>query len=583
MTVAGRAWRWRPLAVAGVALAATLLAAAVMAADAPGAPAPSAAAGNAPTAPPGPESAPAAEHAPAATAAEEFAGPRPPPATLRVLNRAIVTFRSPFFGVPPEGRVEDAADRIAQILEDGGPGEVGVRASAAGRVITIDGKYVLALLPGDFGGARGDAMEAAANGVRRTLERAIAETREARDTRVLVRGAVAAAVATAVYIVAVWLLVRFGRWLTLRMLQAAERASARLRVGGGEVVRSHRAMRITRSVVRGAGWLLLLLVTSEWLGFVLGRFPYTRAWSEQIHAFVLRAAGDILVNTAHALPDLLIAAAIVVIARVIDGAQKSFFHRVREGRIHVGWVDQDSAPATRRLITLAIWAFAAVMAYPYIPGSSTDAFKGLTVLLGLMVSVGASGIVGQAASGLILMYTKTMRTGDYVKVGDAEGTVVGMGLFTTRVDTGRGEELTLPNATILGSATRNFSRPAQRPGVVLTVDVTIGYDVPWRQVEAMLVAAAQRTPSVRAQPPARVLRTGLHDFYVGYRLVCEAAATAADARAQAASDLHAQVLDAFNEHGVQIMSPHYFADPAHPKVVPKSGWFAPPAKPPPAA
>ena len=298
------------------------------------------------------------------------------------------------------------------------------------------------------------------------------------------------------------------------------------------------------------------------------------------HGFLLRTAADLLVNTARALPELLIAIVIILIARSVDGMQRSFFRRVQENRVHVGWVDKDSAPATRRLVTLAVWAFAAVMAYPYIPGSSTDAFKGLSVLLGLMVSVGASGLVGQAASGLILMYTKTMRTGDYVRVGDAEGTVVAMGLFTTRVHTGKGEELMLPNATVLGSVTRNFSRSAQRPGIVLTVDVTIGYDVPWRQVEALMLAAAQRTPAVRSQPPPRVLQTALQDFYVAYRLVCEAAATGADERAQAASELYAAVLDAFNEHGVQIMSPHYFSDPAHPKVVPPSNWYAAPAKPP---
>jgi len=448
-------------------------------------------------------------------------------------------------------------------------------------VITVDGRLAFAILPGDVPGAGVEAMDAMAARVKRALEQALAETGESRDSQRLLRGAVAAAVATAIYVTALFLLTRFGRWLTLRLVKLAGRMSTRFRVGGGEVVRSHRAMRVTMILVRLAGWVLVLLVTFEWLGFVLGRFPYTRTWSEQMHGFLLDTATGILVNTARALPELMVAVVIVVIARVIDGAQKSFFHRVREGRIHVGWVDRDSAPATRRLITLAIWAFAAVMAYPYIPGSSTDAFKGLTVLLGLMVSVGASGIVGQAASGLILMYTKTMRTGDYVKVGDAEGTVIAMGLFTTRVDTGRGEELMLPNATILGSATRNFSRSSQRPGMVLTVDATIGYDVPWRQVEAMMLGAAQRTPAVRSQPPPRVLQLALQDFYVAYRLVCEAAATGPEERAKAASDLNAAVIDAFNEHGVQIMSPHYFSDPAQPKVVPKSAWYAAPAKPPP--
>ena len=388
------------------------------------------------------------------------------------------------------------------------------------------------------------------------------------------------AIATAVYVALLWILARFGRWLTLRVLRFAEAASARLRVGGGELVRSRRAMRVARTTVRAAGWILFLLVTSEWLGFVLGLFPYTRAWSEQFHDFLLDTVGTLLVGVARATPGLLIAVVIVLVARAVDGMQRSFFHRVQAGRIHVGWVDKDSAPPTRRLATLAVWAFAAVMAYPYIPGSSTDAFKGLTVLLGLMVSVGVSGLVGQAASGLILMYTRTLRPGDFVRVGEAEGTVSVMGMFTTRVDTGMGEELTLPNATILGSVTRNFSRPAQREGIVLTASVSVGYDVPWRQVDAMLVAAAQRTPGVRTLPAPRAYQTALGDFYVAYRLVCESVATGPAARAEATSALHAAILDVFNEHGVQIMSPHYFGDPATPKIVPAADWHKPPAPPP---
>jgi len=516
----------------------------------------------------------------APVAPNETAGPRPPPARLTVFNRPIVLFRVPLFGVPPGGRAEDAAERIDSILARGGPGVVSVSRSGASKVFTVDGQLVFALLPGDVSDAGPDALDAAANAAKLALERAITETQEARDGRLLARAGLHAAIATIVYAVLTWLLVRAGRWLRLRVLKLADAASARLRVGGGELVRSHRAMRIARTVLRAFGWLVFLLVTFEWLGFVLGRFPYTRAWSEQLHGFLFDTAANLLISVAHATPGLMIAIVIVLVARAVDGVQKSFFHRVQDGRIRVGWIDKDSAPPTRRLATLAVWAFAAVMAYPYIPGSSTDAFKGLTVLLGLMVSVGASGLVGQAASGLILMYTRTMRPGDFVRVGEAEGTITTMGVFTTRVHTGMGEELTLPNATILGSVTRNFSRSAQREGIVLTADVSIGYDVPWRQVAAMLVAAAQRTPGVRTLPAPRVYQTALGDFNVAYRLACESVATAPGGRAEASSALYAAILDVFNEHGVQIMSPHYLGDPATPKVVPPADWHKPPAQPP---
>jgi small-conductance mechanosensitive channel len=278
------------------------------------------------------------------------------------------------------------------------------------------------------------------------------------------------------------------------------------------------------------------------------------------------------------MPSLFIAIVIFVFAYVVDRAQRRFFGRVEAGRIVFGSVDRDTAPPTRRLATIAIWLFAAVMAYPYIPGSDTDAFKGLSVLLGIMVSVGASGIVGQATSGFILMYTRTFRTGEYVRIGDREGTMTRLGMFTSTIRTGLGEELTMPNTQVLASMTTNYSRVVPGPGFMLAARVSIGYDTPWRQVHAMLLEAACSTDGVLADPPPHVFQTSLDDFYVQYRLVCQASPTDPFERAKVVSSLNAAIQDAFNAHGVQIMSPHYMVDPAAAKVVPPARWYTPPAR-----
>jgi small-conductance mechanosensitive channel len=217
------------------------------------------------------------------------------------------------------------------------------------------------------------------------------------------------------------------------------------------------------------------------------------------------------------------------------------------------------------------------MAYPYIPGSNTEAFKGLSVLAGLMLSLGASSLVGQAASGLILTYGRAFRKGEFVRVADQEGTVTEMGIFTTRIRTGLGEELTISNASILGSTTRNYSRAVHGKGFVLDTLVTIGYDTPWRQVHAMLIEAATRTAGVLSDPQPKVFQTSLSDWYPAYRLVCQAIPEGPMPRAILLSNLHANIQDVFNEYGVQIMSPHYFADPAAPKVVNPEDWCPPPA------
>jgi small-conductance mechanosensitive channel len=243
----------------------------------------------------------------------------------------------------------------------------------------------------------------------------------------------------------------------------------------------------------------------------------------------------------------------------------------------VAWLDADVAVPTRRIATAVIWLFALAMAYPYLPGAQTEAFKGLSVLVGLMISLGASNLVGQAASGLILTYGRVFRRGEYVRIADQEGTVTDVGMFATRIRTGLGEEVTISNTTILGSTTKNYSRAVQGAGYVLDTTVTIGYDTPWRQVHAMLEEAATRTEGVLTTPAPQVFQTALSDWYPVYRLVCHATPTEPRPRALLLSALHASIQDVFNTYGVQIMSPQYFEDPKEAKLVPPAQWYPAPA------
>jgi small-conductance mechanosensitive channel len=219
------------------------------------------------------------------------------------------------------------------------------------------------------------------------------------------------------------------------------------------------------------------------------------------------------------------------------------------------------------------------MAYPYLPGANTEAFKGLSVLVGLMISLGGAGMIGQAFAGLAVMYNGSIRAGEYVRIGEVEGTVVELGMMMTRIRTGLGEVITLPNATLTSTPVKNYSRAFEGTGFVLDTTVTIGYATPWRQVHAMLIEAALRTGGiVKDKPEPHVRQTALSDFYVQYRLIAYSSAQKPGARAAVLNDLHANIQDVFNEYGVQIMAPNYEADPAEPKVVPRERWYAAPAK-----
>ncbi len=523
-----------------------------------------------------------AAQAPVATPAPNaaLAPARLPAGTLRVFNRPVVTFRSTVLGVAPQDRADSAHNRILGLLERGGEGRITVDRTDVGNVVKIDGGLAFIISDSDVEPLSGETLGTVTEAAVTALAKAIAETRESRDGRLMAAAAVWAGGATVVYLILLVMLRFVGRLVTRRMLRLADSAAEKVRIGGTEVVNRARAIGFVRQLMRFGFWALVLLLTYEWIGFLLGRFPFTRPWGEQLNAFLVTTIVDLLTAIARAVPGLMIAAIIFVIARAASGMLGRFFDGIQTRRIDVGWLDADSAQPTRRLATIGVWIFALAMAYPYIPGSGTEAFKGLSVLLGLMVSIGASGIVGQAASGLILMYTKTFRPGEYVRLGEHEGTIVEMGMFTTRIRTGLGEELTVPNSFALGVVSRNYSRTVKGAGFVLDTTVTIGYDAPWRQVNALLVEAALRTPGVLSVPVPRVFQTALSDFYVEYRLVCQAVPSEPRPRAEVLSALHANVQDVFNEYGVQIMSPHYLGDPAAPKVVPRARWHDAPAQPP---
>jgi len=276
-----------------------------------------------------------------------------------------------------------------------------------------------------------------------------------------------------------------------------------------------------------------------------------------------------------AIPDFFTVLVILLVTRVLTGLIGQFFRAVQQGRIQTVWFEAETAEATRRIIGTVIWIFALTAAFPFIPGSGSAAFRGIGVLAGVMISLGSAGIVNQAMSGLVVVYSRAFREGDYVRIGDVEGTVVRRGSLSTKIRNVRNEEVTFPNGVVISAPIVNFTRLSSEGGALVSTTVTIGYDAPWRQVHGLLELAARRTPGLRQQPAPYVVQHALSDWYVEYQLVAHAESS--DERPLALSRLNAAIQDAFNEHGVQIMSPHFVVQPGAPVVVPREKWNAPPA------
>jgi len=390
----------------------------------------------------------------------------------------------------------------------------------------------------------------------------------------LVGGVVRAAVATIVLLLAVWLLRRVGTWVIAKMqvtTMLARRIPPVLATDLQPLL-----LRTAQALIRLVTAAAVFVLGYLWLVYTLGQFPYTAPWGERLGEFLLDLFWEFGSGALGALPGLFIVLIIVLIARWCVRVLNVIFKEIQSGTIALPGLGRETARTTQTLLVFVVWLFALVVAYPYIPGSDTEAFKGLSVLVGLMITLGSTGLINQVISGLFVIYSRSVRPQDYVRIGDMEGEVINIGSLAIKLRTPRREEITIPHSVLVATATTNFSRLAGADGMVITATITIGYDVPWRQVHALLLLGAARTAGVRKQPPPNVLQRELSDFFVQYQLLAHLEEGAN--RAAVISELHAQIQDAFNEYGVQIMSPHFESQPERPVLVPKSKWYSAPAQ-----
>lgn len=500
-----------------------------------------------------------------------------PSAQLVVGARPIFVFRSSLAGFPPQDRAEGARKRLDKALAAGGPQRTGVRAIEEGSQVLLDGRLLFLVTPADVNSLAGDTTEEAAHEAAALLDQVLLERREQASPRYLLVAGAWCLAATLGY----WLVLR-----TLGLLHRRVRAYTKRSVGRRlEQVRFRDValldadyyVRFIRQASSVLVWSARLFATFLWATFLLGHIPYFHDWGEQLRGYLATTAFEVAGAIGRAVPGLVVVLVIAALARLAIRTAGSVLKRVESGELEMGWLDQDTAPPTRRLVNVAIVLFALAMAYPYLPGSHTAAFQGVTVLAGLMVSIGGSSLVAQGASGLILMYTRTLRKGEYVRIGEAEGVVVELGMFETRLRTGLGAEIALPNALVLANTTKNFSRGGGADDVAVETAVTVGYDTPWRQVHAMLQQAARETEGILAEPAPFVAQSALSDFYIEYRLVAQARAAAPREHVDVRSRLHGRIVDVFNLHGVQLTSPHFMQEPAKPHVVAPDAWAPAPA------
>ena len=397
-----------------------------------------------------------------------------------------------------------------------------------------------------------------------------------RAPRSLLGGAAAALAATAILVVLVLLLRALGRRAHVAVERRFRSRVQSIEEHSFQIVQAERVLATARATLRGIRLVLVFGLGYLYLSFVLSRFPWTRPTASRLLGYVLTpfvVMGSALLTY---LPNLVFLVVLVGVTRYVLKVLSFVAAGVERGTIRLQGFEPEWASPTYRIVRLAAIGFAAVVAYPYIPGSESDAFKGVSIFFGVVFSLGASSVVGNMLAGYSLIYRGTFKVGDRVKINDVVGQVTEMRLQVTHVRTIKNEDVTVPNSLILTSQVVNYSSFAAGPGLILHTTVGIGYEVPWRQVEAMLLMAAGRTEGLRAEPPPFVMQASLGDFAVNYVLNVSCADAHAMERLYTA--LHRNIQDVFNEYGVQIMTPAYESDPESPKVVPKDHWHDAPAE-----
>ena len=362
-------------------------------------------------------------------------------------------------------------------------------------------------------------------------------------------------------IVGQYLLFRLTNWLfrklKVRILRLKDTKIKPVSIQGYELLDAQKQANLL-VFLAGIGRYILMgiqLVITVPLIFII--FPQTKGLAYRLLGYIWNPIRNIFVDIIDYIPNLF---TIVVIWYAVKYLVRMVLYLAREieaGRLKFNGFYPDWAMPTFHIVRFLLYAFMIAMIYPYLPGSKSGVFQGISVFVGLIVSLGSSTVIGNIIAGLVITYMRPFKMGDRIKLNDTTGDIIEKTPLVTRIRTPKNEVVTVPNSFIMSSHTVNYSTSAREYGLIIHSEGSIGYDVPWRQVNQILIDAALNTPGVVDDPRPFVLETSLSDWYPVYQI--NAYIKEAHKMAQIYSDLHQTIQDKFNEAGIEIMSPHYMA------------------------
>ena len=479
-------------------------------------------------------------------------------APVRIDGREVVRIYGPLGSFAAKDRAAAVEGRIIALAEQGYTGKVGTRAIPSENATAVFAGPVMVMgvtdLDAQIAGVSRDEL---ARRYAAAVQKAIEGYRASHTwRRFLISVGEAVAVWTIFWLTA-WALLKSTRWLNARSESRLRRFLADREVGGIHSLLWERIRTLLMTVVRAAVGLLLLSEFSFAMSFTFGLFPQTAGVSTTLMDYLESAFGRVGLAIIRYLPSGGFVLIVCFLTHYFLKALKFWADAIETGELPVKGMHPEMVKPTYQLFRFIVIIFALVVAFPYLPGGQSDAFKGVSIFLGVLLSLGSSSAVSNVLAGLVLTYMRPFRAGDRVKIADTVGDVMEKNLLVTRVRTIKNVEVVIPNAAILGNQILNYSALALNAGLILNTTVTIGYDAPWRTVHDLLIRAALKTDGILADPVPFVLETSLNDFHISYEL--NAYTNQANEMHNINSNLHQSIQDSFNEAGVEIMSPTFYA------------------------
>lgn len=316
-------------------------------------------------------------------------------------------------------------------------------------------------------------------------------------------------------------------------------------------------LELLSTIANFAKWIVWVLLIFLALPLLFGIFPPTKKIANTTFEFIKAPVTGILQNLWNYLPKLVTIMVIVTISSLVLRGLRFLKKEIGKDALKIPGFHTDWANPTYQIVRVLVYAFTLVAVFPYLPGSGSPVFNSVGIFLGALFTFGSSTSLGNVISGLALTYMRSFKDGDRVKIGDVTGDIVEKNLLVTRVRTIKNEVISIPNSNVLNNHTINFSKDAPERGLILYTTITIGYDVPWKTVHALALKAALSTKLIEIEPAPFIYQTSLDDFYVSYQV--NAYTRSPNNQASIYSELHQNILDQFNQAGVEILSPHYQA------------------------